>query len=95
MVKYRNADGRIILKVTDNTTVVQFKTDQQTDLRKIERLNTRFFALMTRGVSEETDAFLAQQAAEAQASSGAAGDASAVAGGKRGGGRGRNRAQRV
>ena len=74
-IKYRNCDGKLVLKVTDDRTVgsspwrllfdlqpgplnsrnclllqcLQYKTDQQTDLKKLERLNNLFFALMAKG----------------------------------------------
>ena len=44
-----------------------YATHQASDLRKIERFNNRMFALMSRGTSADTDSFLAQQEAEAQA----------------------------
>ncbi|KAK2079401.1 hypothetical protein QBZ16_003092 [Prototheca wickerhamii] len=48
-LKYRNCDGRLHIKVTDNTTVLQYKTEQQADLKKLERLNALFFSLMATG----------------------------------------------
>ena len=66
-IKYRNVDGRVVLKATDDATVVMLKTDQAADLRKMERLNNRLFALMSRGVSDSTDEFLAEQLAEEHA----------------------------
>lgn len=78
--KYRHCDGKLVLKVTDDTTVRQslalnglsefkasrfrrltcyslpsymqclkYKTGQQSDLKRLERLNTLFFSLMATG----------------------------------------------
>ena len=80
VTKYRHCDGKLVLKVTDDSTVsccgraahaacrqlllaraphaphtrpslqcLQYKTDQQADLKKIEKLNRVFFALMATG----------------------------------------------
>ena len=82
VTKYRHCDGRLSLKVTDDSTVrrrgghrspespplhhrprrrhrhpcflvqcLQFKTDQQSDLKKIEKLNRMFFSLMATGAA--------------------------------------------
>ena len=76
-LKYRHCDGKLVVKLTDNTTVrrvyvcstqstppppvpsltflsctlqcLQYKTDKQTDLKKIEKLNHIFFSLMATG----------------------------------------------
>ncbi|KAL6764303.1 signal recognition particle, SRP9/SRP14 subunit [Haematococcus lacustris] len=48
-IKYRNCDGKLVLKVTDNRTCLQYKTDQQADLKKLERLNNLFLALTSKG----------------------------------------------
>ena len=66
-LKYRAREGRLVLKMTDNSSVIMYATHQASDLRKIERFNNRMFALMSRGTSADTDSFLAQQEAEAQA----------------------------
>ncbi|KAI3435566.1 hypothetical protein D9Q98_001631 [Chlorella vulgaris] len=47
--KYRHCDGKLILKVTDDATCLQYKTDQQADLKKIEKLSKVFFSLMATG----------------------------------------------
>ncbi|KAF5827718.1 signal recognition particle, SRP9/SRP14 subunit [Dunaliella salina] len=44
-IKYRNCDGILALKVTDDVKCLQYKTDQQSDLRKLERINNLFMAL--------------------------------------------------
>jgi len=46
-IKYRHCDSKLVLKVTDDVKCLQFKTDQQQDLKKLERITTMFFALFT------------------------------------------------
>ncbi|PNH02033.1 Signal recognition particle protein [Tetrabaena socialis] len=46
-IKFRQ--GKVVLKVTDDRTCLKFKTDQQTDLRQIERITAIFFPLMACG----------------------------------------------
>jgi signal recognition particle subunit SRP9 len=36
VIKYSHCKGKLSLKVTDNRTSVQYKTDRQTDLRKVD-----------------------------------------------------------
>ncbi|KAL4432812.1 hypothetical protein ABPG77_008138 [Micractinium sp. CCAP 211/92] len=64
VTKYRHCDGKLWLKVTDDATCLQYKTDQQTDLRKIEKLNRMFFSLMATGDAPAEDVEMA--AAEQQ-----------------------------
>ena len=35
VIKYSHSKGKLALKVTDDRNTVQFKTDQQSDLRKV------------------------------------------------------------
>ena len=35
VIKYSHSKGKLSLKVTDDRTCVQYKTDQQSDLRKV------------------------------------------------------------
>ncbi|KAG8094272.1 hypothetical protein GUJ93_ZPchr0012g18848 [Zizania palustris] len=49
VVKYRHSEGKLVLKVTDNHECFKFKTDQAQDAKKMEKLNTIFFTLMTHG----------------------------------------------
>lgn len=46
-IKYRHKDGKLVLKVTDDVVCLMFKTDQQSDLRKLERLSYVFMGLMS------------------------------------------------
>ena len=46
VMRYRHCDGKLILKVTDDRVCLKFQTDQQTDVKKMERLNNLFFAHM-------------------------------------------------
>ncbi|KAG6725460.1 hypothetical protein I3842_02G033200 [Carya illinoinensis] len=57
VMKYRNCDGKLVLKVTDNRECLKFKTDQAQDAKKMEKLNNIFFTLMARG----PDAFILQR----------------------------------
>jgi hypothetical protein len=56
--KYRPTDQQVVLKVTDDKTVLKFKTDQANDVKYIERLNQAFFRLMS--AAEPTADLLAQ-----------------------------------
>ncbi|GAB4820440.1 hypothetical protein N2152v2_007486 [Parachlorella kessleri] len=49
VTKLRQCDGKLVLKVTDDNTVLQYKTDQQADLKKVDKLNQLFFSLMATG----------------------------------------------
>ena len=51
VMKYRHCDGNLCIKVTDDTTCLQYKTDQAQDVKKIEKLNSKLMRLM---VSKET-----------------------------------------
>ncbi|KAL3144335.1 hypothetical protein ABBQ32_004095 [Trebouxia sp. C0010 RCD-2024] len=53
VLKYRHCDGKAVLKVTDDKTALQYKTDQVADVKKIEKLNLLFFALMGQGSDAE------------------------------------------
>ncbi|KAG0027783.1 hypothetical protein BGZ82_008755 [Podila clonocystis] len=46
VAKYRHADGKLVLKVTDDRTCIKYKTDQAQDLNKFERLNRSLMAKM-------------------------------------------------
>lgn len=48
-IKYRHCDGKLVLKVTDDRRCIQYRTDQQQDLKKMERITTMFFALLASG----------------------------------------------
>lgn len=48
-IKYRHVDGKLVFKVTDDKVCLQFRTDQQQDLKKLERITTMFFALFSSG----------------------------------------------
>ncbi|CAN8073582.1 unnamed protein product [Agarophyton chilense] len=45
--KYRAQDGVFVVKVTDDRTCLQYKSNQKSDLRKMETLNMRLLDLMT------------------------------------------------
>ncbi|KAG0255663.1 hypothetical protein BG011_004994 [Mortierella polycephala] len=46
VAKYRHVEGKLVLKVTDDLTVLKYKTDQMQDLNKFERLNRSLMAKM-------------------------------------------------
>ncbi|GLC34792.1 hypothetical protein PLESTB_001164800 [Pleodorina starrii] len=48
-IKFRHSEGKLVLKVTDDRTCLKYKTDQQADLRKLERITSIFFPLMACG----------------------------------------------
>jgi len=45
--KYRHSDGKLVLKVTDDKVCLKYRTDQNQDLKKVEKLNNIFFRVMT------------------------------------------------
>mmetsp|Transcript_19219 Transcript_19219/g.41534 ORF Transcript_19219/g.41534 Transcript_19219/m.41534 type:complete len:119 (-) Transcript_19219:659-1015(-) len=86
-IKYRHCDGKLVLKVTDDRTCLQFKTDQQQDLKKLERITSMFFALFARGDLPEgepmqVDTTQQQQQQQQQAASAAVASAAAARGKK-------------
>ncbi|KAF9917693.1 hypothetical protein BX616_000211 [Lobosporangium transversale] len=46
VARYRHIDGKLVLKVTDDRTILKYKTDQMQDLNKFERLNRSLMAKM-------------------------------------------------
>eukprot|EP00919_Chromeraceae_sp_WS-2016_P058802 GHVR01139757.1.p1 GENE.GHVR01139757.1~~GHVR01139757.1.p1 ORF type:complete len:109 (+),score=22.20 GHVR01139757.1:130-456(+) len=38
-VKYRHSDQKLVVKVTDDRSCVKFKTDQQCEMRQVERFS--------------------------------------------------------
>mmetsp|Transcript_68151 Transcript_68151/g.168388 ORF Transcript_68151/g.168388 Transcript_68151/m.168388 type:complete len:120 (-) Transcript_68151:446-805(-) len=45
LVKYRHVDAKLVLKITDDTVCLKYKTDQHKDLKRIEKLNNFFLRL--------------------------------------------------
>ncbi|KAL6626005.1 signal recognition particle, SRP9/SRP14 subunit [Neocallimastix californiae] len=39
LVKYRNVDTKLVLKVTDGPTCIKYKTEYASDIKKLEKLN--------------------------------------------------------
>mmetsp|Transcript_7800 Transcript_7800/g.28824 ORF Transcript_7800/g.28824 Transcript_7800/m.28824 type:complete len:103 (+) Transcript_7800:275-583(+) len=64
-IKYRHADGKLVLKCTDDRVCYKFATDQQQDLKKFEKLTTKMMVLMANGddLPEEDEAAEAPPAA--------------------------------
>ena len=46
-MKYRHCDGTVDLKVTDDSTVVTFRTDEQHDLKNVHQFNAWMLSRMT------------------------------------------------
>ena len=46
VTKYRHVDGKVELKVTNDRVCLKFVTDQQQDLKRIEKLNNLFLTYM-------------------------------------------------
>eukprot|EP00823_Brevimastigomonas_motovehiculus_P009046 TRINITY_DN8719_c0_g1_i1.p3 TRINITY_DN8719_c0_g1~~TRINITY_DN8719_c0_g1_i1.p3 ORF type:complete len:112 (+),score=28.34 TRINITY_DN8719_c0_g1_i1:69-404(+) len=44
-LKYRNCDSSAVLKVTDDTVCLKYKTDQLSDLKKIDKFNSLFMRM--------------------------------------------------
>uniref|UniRef100_A0A0E0HNM9 Signal recognition particle 9 kDa protein n=1 Tax=Oryza nivara TaxID=4536 RepID=A0A0E0HNM9_ORYNI len=77
VVKYRHCEGKLVLKVTDNHEAtgasakiwcLKFKTDQAQDAKKMEKLNTIFFTLMTHGPDADISDVSGKEQAEQQQS---------------------------
>jgi signal recognition particle subunit SRP9 len=54
-IKYRHTEGKLVLKVTDDVACLKFKTDQQQDVKRMEKLNMEMFRLMILGADGEVD----------------------------------------
>ena len=46
VTKYRHVDGKLELKVTNDRVCLKFETDQQHDLKRIDKLNALFLSYM-------------------------------------------------
>ena len=46
IAKYRHCDGKLELKVTNDRVCLKFVTDQQQDLKRIDKLNNLFLTYM-------------------------------------------------
>ena len=46
-IKYRHCDQKLVAKVTDDVTCLQYKTDKLSDVKKLEQLNNILFDLMS------------------------------------------------
>ncbi|KAL9262494.1 Signal recognition particle 9 kDa protein-like protein [Drosera capensis] len=66
-MKYRQCDGKLVLKVTDNKGCLKFKTDQAQDAKKMEKLNNIFFGLMARGPEVDLAEITGKEQTEAPA----------------------------
>ncbi|CAG8693995.1 13841_t:CDS:2 [Funneliformis caledonium] len=55
VTSWRHSEGKLILKVTDNFTVLKYKTDQASDLKKFERLNRSLLLKMQNRKTSEID----------------------------------------
>eukprot|EP01026_Neomeris_dumetosa_P045516 TRINITY_DN3853_c0_g1_i5.p2 TRINITY_DN3853_c0_g1~~TRINITY_DN3853_c0_g1_i5.p2 ORF type:complete len:107 (-),score=6.60 TRINITY_DN3853_c0_g1_i5:126-446(-) len=66
MLKYRHCDGNLVLKVTDNVLSVYIKTDQQSDMYRLEKLNSLFMDLAVHGPDYEVPSGEEQTKEESQ-----------------------------
>lgn len=55
ILKYIHKSGKLQLKVTDDRVCLQYQTDQQSDVKKVEKLNNLFFGLMATGVEDSEE----------------------------------------
>lgn len=51
-LKYRHCDQKLVAKITDDVTCLQYKTDKVSDVKKLEQLNNTLFDLMS-GMSSD------------------------------------------
>ena len=54
--KFRPKDQRLVLKVTDDRVCLKFKTDQQSDVKSLEKISSWFFAQTTGRQDDEIKA---------------------------------------
>merc|ERR1711937_174206 len=47
VTKYRHCDGKLVLKMTNDKLCLKYRTDQQQDLKRIEKLNNILMRHMT------------------------------------------------
>jgi len=47
-LKYRHSGSQVVLKVTDDTVCIKYRTDRQEAVKQITELNNLFLKLMTR-----------------------------------------------
>ncbi|XP_020894832.1 signal recognition particle 9 kDa protein [Exaiptasia diaphana] len=40
VIKYRHCDGKVVIKGTDDNMCLKYRTEQQQDLKKFEKLNS-------------------------------------------------------
>ncbi|XP_065055939.1 signal recognition particle 9 kDa protein-like [Rhopilema esculentum] len=40
VVKYRNCDGNLVLKITDDKVCLKYRTEHAQDVKKLEKLNS-------------------------------------------------------
>ena len=74
--KYRHVDGKLELKVTNDRVCLKFVTDQQQDLKRIDKLNNLFITYMC-GKDPYAEAAAEEQQQQQKPNSG--GDAPAAA----------------
>jgi len=46
VTKYRHCDGKLVMKVTDDTMCLMFRTEQAQDLKKVEKLTMQLMRHM-------------------------------------------------
>jgi len=46
VMKYRHKDGKVVLKVTNDRVCLKYQTDQQQDIKRIDKLNNLFVTYM-------------------------------------------------
>ena len=56
MTKYRHCEGKLVLKVTDDTTCLKFKSDKMDSVKKLEKLQNLFLTIGTQGEAAEISA---------------------------------------
>ena len=45
-MKYRHCDGKLVLKVTDDSTCLKYRTDSAADLKRVEEFNMNILETM-------------------------------------------------
>jgi signal recognition particle subunit SRP9 len=55
VIKYRHVSKKLVLKVTDDVVLVKFKTDQLSDVKRIDRLNALLVSMMAAPTIQEAE----------------------------------------
>lgn len=61
VARYHHQRGKLVVKVTDDHTILQYKTDQQADVKRLDDLQATLLSLMA-GMAPEEVALMSEEA---------------------------------